>query len=78
MPTFQIRRGNKRNDLVWYTKKLITCKVTPKCVSFCYFYNGQGYNIQYMEDFAVQMSFIALFEQIKTCDFRDKNGEISD
>jgi hypothetical protein len=26
----------------------------------------------------VQMSFIALFEQIKTCDFRDKNGEISD
>jgi hypothetical protein len=31
-----------------------------------------------MEDFAVQMSFIALFEQIKTCDFRDKNGEISD
>ena len=31
-----------------------------------------------MEGFAWQMSIIVLFEQIKSSDFRDKSGEISD
>ena len=56
----------------------MTCKVTPKFVAFCYFYNWQGSNIQYIEGFALQMSIIVLFEQIKSGDFRDKSGEISD
>jgi hypothetical protein len=48
------------------------CKVTPKFVSFCYFY------IQYVEGFALQMSIILLFEQMKSGDFKDKSGKISD
>ena len=59
-------------------QKLITCKVTHKFVSFCYFYNRQGYNIQYVEGFALQMSIIVLFEQMKSGDFKDKSGKISD
>jgi hypothetical protein len=31
-----------------------------------------------VESFALQMSIIVLFEQIKSGDFRDKNGKISD
>ena len=58
-------------DLVWCSKKLIPCKVTPKFVSFCYFYNRQGYNIYYVEGFALQMSIIVLFERMKSGDFRD-------
>jgi hypothetical protein len=52
--------------------------VTPNFVSFCYFYNRQGYNIQYAEGFALQMSIIVLFEQMKIGDFKDKSGKISD
>jgi hypothetical protein len=63
---------------VWCSKKLLTCKVTPKFVSFCYSYNRQGSNIQYAEGFALQMSIIVLFEQMKSGDFKDKSGEISD
>jgi hypothetical protein len=29
------------NNLAWCSKRLITCKVTPKCVSICYFYNRE-------------------------------------
>jgi hypothetical protein len=62
------------NDLVWCSKKLITCKVTPKFVSFCYFVNI----IQYVEGFALQRIIIVLVGQIKSGDFRDKCGKISD
>ena len=42
---------------------------------FFYFHNRQGYNIQYLEGFALQMSIIVLFEQMKNCDFKDKSGK---
>ena len=50
----------------------------PKFVSFCYFYNRQEKNIQYVEGFALQMSIIVLFEQMKSGDCKDKSGKISD
>jgi thioredoxin-related protein len=56
----------------------MTCKVTPKFVSFCYLYNKQGKTIQYVEGFALQKSIIVLFEQMKSGDFKDKSGKISD
>jgi hypothetical protein len=40
--------------------------------------NREGYNIQYVEGFALQMSIIVLFEQMKSGDFKDKSGKISD
>jgi hypothetical protein len=51
--------------------------VTPKFVSFCFFfYNRQGSNIQYVEGFTLQMSIIVLFEQIKSGNFKNKSGKI--
>jgi hypothetical protein len=53
--------------------------VTPKFVSFCYFLADRD-NIfsMHAEGVALQMSIIVLFGQIKSGNFRDKRGKISD